>query len=203
MSQTFTTLWTATQVGRLRRAGLEGMPLSVTFGGPHLSAPSFRRAGVQTGDTILPIQVRHGRLHLLGGLRVAEILDVEEYVVRNPEQFSAVHDHPEFQRLERHLDTRSSRAFWLLRLWLSSHPDIDALCPGEATEVVLPAEAAVIRLDRVVPTEVVSAMRWQSGRRPERGIKHLSGEGRIERSISLQGIYRLTSASAEALKSLL
>lgn len=42
----------------------------------------------------------------------------------------------------------------------------------------------------------VRDLRWQSGRNPERPIKHLDEDGRITRTISLQGVYRLTGASA-------
>ena len=106
-------------------------------------------------------------------MRVAEILDAETYVARNGDQFAAVPAHPEFRRLEPYLDSAEARAFWLLRLWLAEHPEVDALCPGEATEVVLAAEATALRLDRVVPPAIVTTLRWQSGPRPERSIKHL------------------------------
>ncbi len=201
--QTFTTLWTADQVRRVKRAGLEGEPLAITFGGPHLSAPSFRRAKVAPGDAIIPIQVRDGRLYVIGRMRVSEILDVATYVARDPVRFAPIHAHPEFVRLERYVDNDDARAFWLFRIWLGENPAMDALCPGEATEVVLPSEATRIRLDRVVPPSLVTSLRWQSGRQPERAIRHLGDDGGIERSISLQGIHRLTPASAEALHSLL
>ena len=198
----FTTLWTAGQVARIRRAGIAGMPLSITFGGPHLSAPSFRRAGVRAGDNVFPVHVRGGRMLLLGRMQVAEILPVEDFVARHPARFDPLREHPAYQRLERHLDTEALRAFWLLRLWLAGQPEIDALCPGEADEVVLAADATPIRLDLKVPVEALAALRWRSPRRPERAIKHLSADGRIERTVSLQGIYRLTTAGGALLGAL-
>lgn len=198
----FTTLWTAEQVRRIRRAGLVGQPVSITFGGPHTSAPRFSRAGVRPGDDVFPINVRDGRLMLLARIRVGEILPVDAFVARHPDWFDPILRHPEFRRLEPHLDRASARAFWQLRLWLKDHPEIDGFCPGEADEVVVATEASPLRLDVVVPQDSVEALRWQPQRKPARPIKHLSADGRIERSISLQGIYRLAPDSADLLRSL-
>jgi hypothetical protein len=187
----FTTLWTADQVRRIKRAGIVGTPVAVTFGGPHLSAPSFARAGVRPGDDVIPVHVRDGRLVVLTSIRVAEILPVEAFVARYPGLFDPMRGHAEYQRLARNLDTAHLRAFWQLRLWLEENPEVAALCPGEATEVVVARASAPLQLDRVVPLEIVGRLRWQSGRRAERPIRHLGPDGRIERSISLQGIYRL------------
>jgi hypothetical protein len=49
-------------------------PLPVLFGGPHLSEPSFRRAGVKVGDLLYPIAVANRRVHVIARLRVREML---------------------------------------------------------------------------------------------------------------------------------
>ena len=77
---------------------------------------------------------------------------------------------------------------------------MDAFCPGEADEVVVAMEASPVRLDVAVPPDSVKTLRWQARRKPARPIKHLSADGRIERSISLQGIYRLAPGSADLLR---
>ena len=179
-------MWTGDQVRRLVKAGLVGHPLALTFGGPHQSAPRFSRAGVRPGDVVFPVRVLGGRLHVLGRLRVGAILTAEAFVATHPEQFPSIPDsEPAFVRLER---------------WIAADPAIAALCPGEADEVIVAGDATPITLDAVVPPSSVQDLRWQSGRRPERPIKHLDGDGRITRTISLQGIYRLTAGSASILE---
>lgn len=186
----------------LRRAKLLGAPLTMTSGGPHLSAPSFVRAGVRPGDIVIPIQVKDGRLHVIAAMRVTELLQVEEFVARRPDEFLAAKAHPEFQRLLPHLETHHQQAFWLVRLWLGSRADLAAVCPGEVTELVLGERVLPISLTRAAPPDDVLRLRWQSGRRPERAIRHLTPEGRIQRSLTLQGIYRLTPESEATLLAL-
>ncbi len=50
--------------------------LTVLFGGPHTSLPSFRRATVQPGDLLYPIGVCRQVLYVFGRLRVREIVAV-------------------------------------------------------------------------------------------------------------------------------
>jgi len=140
---------------------------------------------------------------LLACVRVGEILPVDMFVARHPDWFEPILTHPEYRRFEPHLDSAPARAFWQLRLWLREHPEVDAFCPGEADEVVVASEASPTRLDVAVPHDSVKALRWQPRRKPARPIKHLAPDGRIERSISLQGIYRLAPDSADLLQSLI
>ena len=49
-------------------------PLPVLFGGPHLSEPSFRRAGVKVGDLLYPVAVSNRRVHVVARMRVREML---------------------------------------------------------------------------------------------------------------------------------
>jgi hypothetical protein len=52
--------------------------MTVLFGGPHMSEPSFRRATVQPGDLLYPIGVCDQVLYVLGRMRVKEIVPVGE-----------------------------------------------------------------------------------------------------------------------------
>ena len=194
----FTTLWTADQIKSIAVAKLVGSPFEMTFGGPHLSGPSFARAGIKANDVVIPIQVKGGRLHVVAAMRVDEIVPVEAWVARQPAEFEALRSDPEFVRHRPHLDA-AQEAVWLVSLWLARRPDVAALCPGEATEVVLGSPILPISVTRTTPLAMVPHLRWQSGRRPERSLRHLSQDGRIERSLTLQGIYRLTPASEAAL----
>jgi hypothetical protein len=150
---------------------------------------------------VFPISIRDGRMLVLARIQVGKILPVE-VVAEHPDWFEPVLQHPQFRRHEPHLDSPSARAFWLLRLWLDDHPQVDAFCPGEADEVVIAKESSAVRLDIAVPPETVKALQWQPRRKPARPIKHLSADGRIERSISLQGVYRLTQEGGDLLGAL-
>jgi hypothetical protein len=59
---------------RWRRAAVACQRLSVLFGGPHLSEPSFARAGVRPGDLLYPIGVCDQVLYVLGRMRAEEII---------------------------------------------------------------------------------------------------------------------------------
>jgi hypothetical protein len=181
----FTTLWTSEQCRRVEKSGMIGRPLMLTFGGPHQSAPRFGRAGVKPGDSLFPVRVLQGRLLVLGRLRVGAIHSAEAFVALFPGRFASIApEGPASERLER---------------WIEANPEVAALCPGEADEVIVADDATPIRLDAIVPAARIRDLRWQSGRRPERPIKHLDAEGRITSTISLQGVYRLTAASAAML----
>jgi hypothetical protein len=67
---------------RWRQAVGVSQPLTVLFGGPHISEPSFRRATVQPGDLLYPIGVRDQVLYLFGRMRVQEIIEVDKDLLR-------------------------------------------------------------------------------------------------------------------------
>jgi hypothetical protein len=75
MSDAYTVYWPQE---RWRHAMLAGQArLTVLFGGPHSSEPSFRRAGVRAGDVLYPIGVCDRSLYVFGRLRVRQ-LDVAD-----------------------------------------------------------------------------------------------------------------------------
>jgi hypothetical protein len=75
---------------RWRQAVGIAEPLSLLFGGPHTSEPSFRRATVQPGDLLYPIGLCDQVLYVFGRMRVEQIIPVggsgqprlEEYLSR-------------------------------------------------------------------------------------------------------------------------
>lgn len=62
---------------RWRRAATACKPLTVFFGGPYSSEPSFRRATMQPGDLLYPIGVRDQVLYVFGRMRVQEIIPLD------------------------------------------------------------------------------------------------------------------------------
>ncbi|CAL9559208.1 hypothetical protein [Streptomyces sp. Tu 3180] len=75
MPNSYTTLWTNDLCRTLFREGYAGERLTVLFGGPHQSLPSFTSAGVRPGDVIHPVRVFRKRLWVLGAMEVGRVLD--------------------------------------------------------------------------------------------------------------------------------
>src|SRR5690348_14330774 len=87
MANAYTMYWTREQCDALRRLGWAGRPLETLFGGPHISEPSFLRAGVRSGDAVYPITIRAGVLYLLCRIRVRRILAFDDFVKQRPDLF--------------------------------------------------------------------------------------------------------------------
>ena len=87
--------------------------------------------------------------------------------------------------------------------WPAVPPGTVAIRRGEADEAVVAGESTRITLDALVPLERVPDLRWQSGRRPERPIRHLDATGRIRATISIHGVYAITDATAAILDQVL
>ncbi|MFF3589032.1 hypothetical protein ACFYYI_17995 [Streptomyces sp. NPDC002387] len=67
-------------------------------------------------------------------------------------------------------------------------------CGAKAVHV----DATPVRFDIPIPGELLANLTWRNRRGQTRGLKHVV-DGRLERSASLQGFYRLTPDSATAL----
>jgi hypothetical protein len=171
MVDSYTVFWPNHRCQALERHGL-GAPLTVLFGGPHLSQPSFRRAGVNEGDYLYPVRVLGGSLYVLGRMRVRQLISLED--AQTP---ATLDDH-----LQRYPQWR----------WLQQS------CTNE---VVLGQAGTPLRLDMVVPPDLLERLTFSS-RRKERTLKHVQ-DGRLTYTISLQGIYRLSEPSAAELAGLL
>ncbi|MHB9849094.1 hypothetical protein ACSYGO_07610 [Streptomyces krungchingensis] len=59
-------------------------------------------------------------------------------------------------------------------------------------------DATPVRFDLPIPGDLLTRLTWRNRRGQTRGLKYVV-DGRLVRSISLQGFYRLTSESAEEL----
>ncbi|WP_344358181.1 hypothetical protein [Streptomyces gobitricini] len=170
MPNSYTTLWTNDLCRELERSGYTGQRLTMLFGGPHQSLPSFQRAGVQPGDRIYPVRVHRTRLHVLGMLEVARIVPYENAGSVLPDD--------DYVKL---LDWRPLKA-------------------GCVTEVLVGPPGVPLTFDTVVPGDLLERLTFTS-RRGERLLRYVE-DGRLIRSVSLQGIYRLTADSAEELDQL-
>ncbi|WP_240653726.1 hypothetical protein [Streptomyces sp. AcE210] len=56
-------------------------------------------------------------------------------------------------------------------------------------------DATPVRFDTPIPGDLLTVLTWRNRRGQTRNLTHVV-DGRLERSISLQGFYRLTSESA-------
>ncbi len=76
------------------------------------------------------------------------------------------------------------------------------LAPTCTTEVVIGSEGTGIALDRPLPGEILRRLTYQPRRGP-RPVRHVSADGRLVHSLSVQGIYRLAGSSAADLEAVL
>jgi hypothetical protein len=190
MPDAYTTLWSSERCRCITQAHQEGARLSLLFGGPHTSEPSFSRAGVQPGDYVYPIRVQKGILSIIGRMRVREILPLETYLTAYAHLFADC--------------TRKDSVAWaedLLNQYFSRHPEQAYLRYTCTEEVVLGEEGTPVRFDIAVPPELLTQIRYRSQRR-ERDIKYIEN-GKLKNVLSLQGIYRLTEQSAQDFERLL
>jgi len=141
MSESFTVFWTMDRWLGALSAGHK--PLPVLFGGPHLSEPSFRRAGVRVGDLLYPVAVSNRRVHLIARMRVREILLLGQ------------EDGP----------TLIDQRFPQYKSW-------KVLAPTCTEEVVVGVEGTTLRADVVLPPEVLERLTFRS-QRGERPLRHV------------------------------
>src|ERR1700704_3727224 len=80
MGSAYTVLWARDFCDEVRKAGDEGKPLTVLFGGSHQSCPSLARAGIGEGDVVFPLQVHKGVLHILSWAVAKKFIGVEAYL---------------------------------------------------------------------------------------------------------------------------
>jgi hypothetical protein len=88
----------------------------------------------------------------------------------------------------------------VLENYLRLHPELHYLAPTCTEEVAVGEEGTSIRLDNAVPPDMLERLRFRS-RRGERPLKHVEN-GRLKSIVSLQGIYRLSEASAAEFETL-
>jgi hypothetical protein len=118
-------------------------PLPVLFGGPHLSEPSFRRAGVKVGDLLYPVAVSNRRVHLVARMRVREMILLSQ------------EDGPTL------IDAR----FPQFKAW-------KVLAPTCTDEVMIGTEGVPPRADLELPAETLERLSFRS-QRGERKLKYV------------------------------
>lgn len=178
MSSSFTVLWNAERVKSVKP--LAGSPVPFLAGGPHVSQPLFSRAGVREGDSVYPIFVRQGTLHVLARVVVKNFAEVDDFISSQKDLFPArLHGHARLDILERTaVATPWIKAFW----WTC------------ADEVIVPENSTTISLATKLPVSSLERLTYVSkrGSRAVRGVE----DGLLKSVISLQGVYRLSADSA-------
>ena len=141
MTESYTVFWTNERWHSALATGHK--PLPVLFGGPHLSEPSFRRAGVKVGDTIYPVAVSQRQVHVVARMRVREML------LLGQEDGPSLIEHrfPEY------------------RAWRF-------LAPTCTDEVVIGMEGTVPRSDLALTSDLLERLAFRS-QRGERTLRHV------------------------------
>ena len=188
MSDAFTVLWTKEHCQEIRKAGEEGKPLTVLFGGNHQSCPSLARAGLRRGDFVFPLLVREGILHIVAGTVVNEFISLDSYLVEhlllNRAELEGVPDY----RLKEVLQ----------RFGIAGH----RVPYGCGIEVLLVEHSTPIRFDVVVPAENLESSIFRPRKAPPMALRHVK-DGKLKSSLSLQGnIRRLSEETAVMLSKL-
>jgi hypothetical protein len=144
VSEAYTVFWTMDRWISALQAGHK--PLPVLFGGPHLSEPSFRRAGVKVGDEIYPVAVSNRRVYVVSRMRVREMLLLGQ------------EDGP----------TLIDQRFPQYRAW-------KFLAPTCTDEVLVGMEGFAPRGDVPLPANVLARLSFRSQRRV-RQLRHVQGD---------------------------
>ena len=189
MSDAFTVLWTKEHCQEIRKAGEEGKPLTVLFGGNHQSCPSLARAGLRRGDFVFPLLVREGILHIVAGTVVNEFISLDSYLV----------DHLLLDRAELKGLPEYRLKEVLQRLGIAGH----RLPYGCGIEVLLVEHSTPIRFDVVVSPENLESFVFRPRKGPPMALRHVEN-GKLKSSLSLQGnIRRLSEETAAMLLKLI
>jgi hypothetical protein len=187
MAESYTTLWANDWITRLTKSRAIDRPWKFLFGGPHISQPSFTRAGVKVEDTIYPIRLYKGVLYLLAQVKVKEMISYEEYLKGYLGLLSG--EESDLERYEK------------IEQYRKQHANDLHLLPRTCTdEAIVAEEECSLRFDLAIPPEILERLRYRSKKR-ERGVKHIE-EGKLRSTVSIFGIYRLSEASAQEISGL-
>ncbi|MFI6494401.1 hypothetical protein [Streptomyces sp. NPDC050564] len=75
------------------------------------------------------------------------------------------------------------------------HGDWSMLGAGGCGAAAVHVDATPVSFDMPLPGDLLAGLTWRNRRGQTRGLKHVV-DGRLERSVGLQGFYRLTSESS-------
>ncbi|MBR7827010.1 hypothetical protein KDK95_11900 [Actinospica sp. MGRD01-02] len=169
MSDAFTVLWTHDTCRALRKEGRVNDRPPVAFSGVHSSLPAW--SGAQPGDEVYALHVKKCVVYVVSRMRVID--------------------------MERRDCCGTAPATWR-----------DPKHPGHGAWAMLGADgcgatavhvdATPVTFDMPLPGDMLEGLTWRNRRGQTRGLKYVV-DGRLERSLSLQGFYRLTPDSADQL----
>ncbi|MFK4693629.1 hypothetical protein [Streptomyces pristinaespiralis] len=169
MSDAYTVLWTHDTCRALRKSGRVGTRPPVAFSGVHSSLPAW--SGARAGDEVYALHVNRYVVHVVSRMRVIDI--------------------------GRRDCCGTSPATWQDPAF-PGHDDWSMLGADGCGAAAVHVDATPVRFDMTIPGDLLSRLAWRNRRGRTRNLKHVV-DGRLERSISLQGFYRLTSESADEL----
>ena len=184
MPESFSVLWTKERCQEIRKAGEEGKPLTVLFGGEHQSCPSLARAGIKRGDVVFPLLVREGRLYIVTRTVVNEFISLYSYLVEHLLIDSAEVDGVPDYRLKEVLQ----------RFGIAGH----RVPYGCGIEVLLVERSTPIRFNIVVPPESLKSVTFRPRKGPPVALRHVE-DGKLKNSLSLQGNIRRLSEETAAM----
>lgn len=189
MSSAYTVPWTRDRCRTLQKAGDEGKPLHVLFGGSHQSAPSLKHAGIGPGDLVFPVAVFKGTLYVLAGVVIDRFVELADYAITH-------------LRLEPHSVAAGLHEYQIQDLIEERCGHLGHRQPyGCGIEVALAAKSTPLRFDRAVAPEQLEEITFCPRRGAPLGLKHIK-DGKLASSISLQGnVRRLCAPSATLLAS--
>ncbi|MEU9865205.1 hypothetical protein AB0D99_30500 [Streptomyces sp. NPDC047971] len=172
MSDAFTVLWTQDTCRALRKAGRVGERPPVAYSGFHQSLPTW--SGARAGDDVYALHVNRCEVFVVSRMRV---LDMERRACCGtaPQEWSD----PSFP----------------------GHDDWSMLGAGGCGATAVHVDATPVCFGTQIPGELLPVLTWRNGRGKTRNLKYVV-DGRLERSVSLQGFYRLTPESADLLAGL-
>ncbi|MFI9604789.1 hypothetical protein ACIHCX_33950 [Streptomyces sp. NPDC052043] len=166
MSDAFTVLWTHDTCRALRKADRVGERPPVAFSGVHSSLPAW--SGARAGDEVYALHVKQCVVYVVSRMRVID--------------------------MERRDCCGAAPATWQDAAF-PGHGDWSMLGAGGCGAAAVHVDSTPVRFDMPIPSDLLTRLTWRNRRGKTRSLKYLS-DGRLERSISLQGFYRLTSESA-------
>jgi hypothetical protein len=184
MAWAFTTYWARDRYVAARRLAPPDFRFDLLFGGPHISMPSFSRAGVMPGDWIYPVHVQGGALHVLGRMRVARVIPIAEFRAMFPERAAGL------GRFDLAVGGEPARD--------GPRAALAYLAPTCVNEAVIGELGTPLLPNLVLPPERVEQLRYVS-QRGERDVKKHLREGRVVSLGGFQGNFRLSMESAEVL----
>jgi hypothetical protein len=170
MSSAFTTLWTQDRCRDLRRQQRIGLRPPVAFSGVHSSLPSWRSTDI--GDDMYAVHVNRGVVYVVCRMR---IVDKDRHGCCGAEP--ADYREPAFP----------------------GHHEWGMLGAEGCGAAAVHVDATPIRFDRPLPGSLLTELGWRNQRGQTRGLKFVE-DGRLVRHLSLDGVYRLTPASADIMR---